>query len=240
MFDKMNWPAKKKPSGLALRCYVRSSLVLDRLVISFVNHNRFSVPGYAWVFPMPDNEYNVGFGLINLGRIRKGHINLKDKFKNFTDSFPLARELMQLSDATTALRAAALRYDFDGAYPFVRGPVVAVGETIGTTLPFTGEGIGKAMESGQLAAEAISRALNASDLSELSRYAQQIESEFKTRYRGYRKAEKWLARSWTNDFIIGRCSKSRYAKEILSGIIAETNNPQDILSFKGIVKTLWK
>jgi len=240
LMHKMNWPAKKKPSGLALRCYVRSSLVLDRLVISFVIHNRFSVPGYAWVFPMPDNEYNVGFGLINLGRIRKGHINLKDKFKNFTDSFPLARELMQLSDATTALRAAALRYDFDGAYPFVRGPVVAVGETIGTTLPFAGEGIGKAMESGQLAAEAISRVLNASDLSELSRYAQQIESEFKTRYSGYRKAEKWLARSWTNDFIIGRCSKSRYAKEILSGIIAETNNPQDILSFKGIVKTLWK
>jgi len=240
LMHKMNWPAKKKPSALAMRCYIRSSLVLDRLVISFVNHNRFSVPGYAWIFPMRDNEYNVGFGILHLGRIHKGNINLKNMFKNFTVSFPLARELMQLSDATTALQAAALRYDFEGAYPFIRGPVVAVGETIGTTLPFTGEGIGKAMKSGHLAAEAISKALNACDLSELSGYALQIESEFKTRYRGYRKAEKWLARSWTNDFIIGRCGKSRYAKEMLSGVIAETNNPQDIFSLKGIVKTLWK
>ena len=240
LLRKLNWSAPKKPSGVGLRCYVRSSLVLDRLVVSLFNHGRFTVPGYGWIFPMRDHEYNVGCGIFNPDRIRKRSLNLKNIFKIFIDSFPPARELMKESYRTTALRAAALRSNFEGGYPFVNGPIVAVGETIGTTLPFMGEGIGKAMESGQLAAEAISRALNASDLSELSRYAQQIESEFKTRYRGYRKAEKWLARSWTNDFIIGRCGKSRYAKEILSGIIAETNNPQDILSFKGIVKTLWK
>ena len=147
---------------------------------------------------------------------------------------------MRASDRTTGLKTAALRYDFDGAYPFVNGPLVALGESIGTTLPFTGEGIGKAMESGQLAAEAISKALESENLNELSHYAQQIEYEFNTRYSGYRKAERWLARPWLNDFILGRCAKSRYAKEILAGVIAETKNPQDIFSLKGIVKTLWK
>jgi len=53
-------------------------------------------------------------------------------------------------------------------------------------------------------------------------------------------AEKWLARPWLNDFILNRFGKSRYAKEILAGVIAETRNPKDIFSLKGIFKTFWK
>jgi geranylgeranyl reductase family protein len=240
LMHKMNWPARKKPSGVALRCYVRSSLVLDRLVISYVMSDRINVYGYGWIFPMRDCEYNVGFGLLTPRPIPKRNINLKNDFKYFIDSFPLARELMQQSDRMTELRAAALRYDFEGAYPFVNGPVVAVGETIGTTLPFLGEGIGKAMESGQLAAEVISKALDADDLSMLSQYSQQIESKFNALYKGYRMAEKWLARPWLNDFILDRFGSSKYAQEILAGVIAETQSPQEIFSLKGILKTFFK
>jgi geranylgeranyl reductase family protein len=236
---KLNWAARKKPSGVGLRCYVRSSLALDRLVISFFTHGRFAIPGYGWIFPMCDHEYNVGCGILSPDRARKPTINLQEKFKTFLDSFPLARDLMQQSNRTTALRAGTLRYDFEGVYPFVNGPIVAVGETIGTTLPFLGEGIGKAMESGQRAAAAISAALDFDDLSKLRHYGQYMESEFKGRYRGYRMAEKWLARSWLNDFLLSRFGKSQYAKDILAGIIAETSNPQDLFSLKGIFNTFW-
>jgi geranylgeranyl reductase family protein len=239
LFRKLNWVVRKKPSGVALRCYVRSSFALDRLVIAFFSHGRFTIPGYGWIFPMRDNEYNVGCGILSLDRVRKSSINLKEKFKIFLDSFPLARDLMQQSDRTTTLRAATLRYDFEGAYPFVNGPIVAVGETIGTTLPFLGEGIGKAMESGQRAAEAVSAALDTDDLSKILHYGQQMESEFKNRYRGYRMAEKWLVRPWLNDFLLSRFGKSKYAKDILAGIVAETRNPQDLFSFKGILNTFW-
>jgi geranylgeranyl reductase family protein len=239
LFRKLNWAVRKKPSGVALRCYVRSSFALDRLVIAFLSHGRFTIPGYGWIFPMQNNEYNVGCGIFSLDRVRKSSINLKEKFKIFLDSFPLARDLMQQSDRTTTLRAATLRYDFEGAYPFVNGPIVAVGETIGTTLPFLGEGIGKAMESGQRAAEAVSAALDTDDLSKILHYGQQMESEFKNRYRGYRMAEKWLVRPWLNDFLLSRFGKSKYAKDILAGIIAETRNPQDLFSFKGILNTFW-
>jgi len=239
LLHKLNWSTRKKPSGVALRCYVHSSMALDRLVIAFYRHDPFTVPGYGWIFPMQDHEYNVGFGIFSPDSVLKHTINLKKKFKLFVESFPLARELIQKSDSATDLRAAALRYDYEGAYPFVNGPIVAVGETIGTTLPFIGEGIGKAMESGQLAAEAVSRALDSGDLSKLSRYHQQIEFEFKTRYQGYRKAEKWLSRPRLNDYIIKRFGNSRYAKKILADVIAETKNPQDIFCLKGIFKSFW-
>ena len=236
LLRKLNWPAAENPSAVALRCYVHSTYALNRLVVSY---DKSIVPGYAWIFPMRDQEYNVGCG-ISLGHVRKRNINLKKTLNHFIDAFPLARELVRQSDRTTALQTAALRCNFEGGCPFVNGPIVAVGETIGTTLPFLGEGVGKAMESGQLAAKAISTALDSNDLSQLIRYNEYIEAELKLRYHGYRKAEKWLARPWLNDFILGRFESSRYAKEILAGVIAETKHPQEIFSLKGILKTLWK
>ena len=239
LLRKLNWSVIKKPSGVGLRCYVRSSFPLDRLVVSFIRHDRFTSPGYGWIFPMRDDQYNIGCGLLSPHRVRKGTFNLKEKFNIFMDSLPLARELMQQSESATALQAAALRCNFEGGYPFVNSPIVAVGETIGTTLPFLGEGIGKAMESGQQAAAAVSAALDSDDLSKLIQYEQYMESELKPRYLGYEKAEKWLARPWLNDFVLARSGKSKYAKDILAGTIAETRNPQELFSLKGILKTVW-
>jgi len=240
LMHKMNWPAKKGPSAVALRCYVRSAMALDRMIIYFYRHDPFTVAGYGWIFPMRDHEFNVGFGIFSPDRVRRRSLNVKDKFNAFIESFPPARKLMRQSDRTTSLGAATLRYDFEGAYPFVNGPLVAVGETIGTTLPFIGEGISKAMESGQMAADAVNKALQSNDLSTLSQYGQKMESKFKTRYKGYRLAEKWLARPWLNDFLISRFGSSRYAREILAGVVAETKNPKDIFSCRGILKTFWK
>ena len=108
LLHQMKWSAKKRPSAVALRCYVRSTYALDRLVFSY---DKSTVPGYAWIFPLSDHEYNVGCG-ITLGHAQETNINLKRIFYNFIDAFPLARELMRKSDRTTALKRAALRCNF--------------------------------------------------------------------------------------------------------------------------------
>ena len=236
LLSKIDWSVKKRPSAVALRCYVHSSMALDRLIISY---DKSVVPGYAWIFPMGDHEYNVGCGR-TLRHVRKHHINMNKTFKNFIDAFPLARELMRQSQSSTPLRGAALRFDFEGVDSYVKGPIVAAGETIGTTLPFTYEGIGKAMESGQRAAEAIGAALDSGDTNKLAQYHQQIESELKPRYQGYRKAEKWLSKPWLNNFLLNCFKKSNYANEVLAGIVAETRDPLEIFSLSGILKTFWK
>ena len=236
LLRQLNWPAPKKPDAVALRCYVRSAYPIDRLIVSY---DQSIVPGYGWIFPLKDNEYNVGCG-IRHRYAQKANINLKKAFSNFVEAFPLARELMSQSDRRTTLQAAALRCDFEGAHPIVNGPIVAVGETIGTTLPFLGEGIGKAIESSQMAADAVSAALDSDDLSKLNQYSQKVESQLKPRYHGYRMAEKWLSRPWLNDFVIGRFGSSSYAQEMLAGMIAETKDPQDIFSLKGMFNTFFK
>lgn len=52
------------------------------------------------------------------------------------------------------LKGAPLRTGLSGTR-FARGGLLGIGECIGSTFPLTGEGIGKAMETGILAAEAI-------------------------------------------------------------------------------------
>ena len=58
------------------------------------------------------------------------------------------------------LKGAPLRCSLDGAR-FSRPGLLATGEAVGSTYAFTGEGIGKALETGMLAAEALCTARDA-------------------------------------------------------------------------------
>jgi geranylgeranyl reductase family protein len=222
-----------KPTAVAIRCYVRSPSGPDHIVVSC---DKGILPGYGWIFPLGNNEFNIGCGGL-IGHIVKAPMNIRTIFRTFVDHFPIARKLMRQATVIQPLRGAAIRSDFSGVYPFTKGPLIAVGETIGTTLPVTFEGVGKAMESGELAAEIVRKALVSGDLTILDEYARQLSNNFKPRYKPYRITQKWIARPWLADFVFSRARKSTYFMEGLAGIIAETNNPRDIFSLPGIVKS---
>ena len=93
------------PSAVAVRCYVRSAFEIDRLMISY---DRDIVPGYAWIFPLPDGEYNVGCGVFYRNGM-KGDVNLRKMFERFVAGFPEARELMAGATDMTPLKGAPLR-----------------------------------------------------------------------------------------------------------------------------------
>ena len=149
-----------------MRCYVRSTAVVDRLVISY---DRVIAPGYAWIFPLRNNEYNVGCGVFYRHGVR-GDVNLRQMFERFVATFPEAREVMRAATAATPLKGAPLRCGLSSLGQSRVPRVLAIGETIGTTFPFTGEGIGKAMETGELAAEALGEAIASDDPGHLDRF----------------------------------------------------------------------
>ena len=226
----------KPPGGFALRCYVQSSFDLDHMVISV---DKDIAPGYAWIFPMGNHEYNLGCGIVQK-YLANPPMNLKKVYHNFVNEFPLARKLMQNGANTGPLRGATLRGAFEGVHPYIKGPIIVIGESIGTTLPFLAEGIGKAMESGELAAEIVHTALASGDIEKLRAYSERLSNEFKPRYRAYQIAQAWIAKPWLADFLIRRAQKSKYLTDMFSGIIAETHAPTDFFSIKGVFKSFWK
>jgi geranylgeranyl reductase family protein len=221
-------------SATALRCYARSSMSLDRLIVTF---DRSILPGYGWIFPLGNQEYNLGCGVFE--RSAGDHSsNLRNMFHTLVERFPPARELMARGALTSPLKGAPLRCGLTGVPAYAGGRIVAVGEATGTTFPFTGEGIGKAMETGALAADHVSQALTAGSLEPLSHLPRLLQTTLEPRYRGYQVAERWLSHAWLSDWLIKRASRSHYLQRAAAGVLNETVDPKEIFSWRGLVTSL--
>lgn len=219
----------------AVRCYVRADVALEHLVISY---DRAVVPGYAWIFPLPQGTFNVGVGVFFGRRARPADVQLHALWRRFADEFPLARDLVRAARETTPLRGAALRCGLAGSVAHRGGPVIAVGETLGATFPFTGEGIGKAMETAELGAAAVLDALDADDTAPLAALPARIDG-LAPRYAGYRVAQRWLSRPAISDLVARRALKSGTLRRNAAGILNETIDPREVFSVRGLWRSFW-
>lgn len=112
------------------------------------------LPGYAWSFPLPDGRANVGFGIQREG----------GKVARVQDMKQLWPDLLQRPHIRAVLGPDAVPESPHRAWPIparVDDIVLAgsrtlfVGDAAAATDPLTGEGIGQALLTGRLAAEAI-------------------------------------------------------------------------------------
>jgi geranylgeranyl reductase family protein len=233
MPSKLGLVTQHNPSAIALRCYVRSLVPLDRLVVSY---DRSITPGYAWIFPLADGEFNIGCG-VSYRTNRLSRVNLREAFKSFLTNFPLAAEIVRQAESISPIRGAMLRCGLSGTSLYGPGNVLVLGESIGATFPFTGEGIGKAMETGEIAAEVGHNALTSGNFSLLSQFPYRIEHELRPKFLGYRIAENWFSRPWLNDFVARRIRSSRLLQELIAGIVNETVDPRELFSLRGILRS---
>jgi geranylgeranyl reductase family protein len=110
------------------------------------------VPGYAWSFPLPGNRVNIGFGV------------LRDGDRRIQDMKQLWAELLTRPHIVDALGDEFELEDRHTAWPIparvdeatlAAGRVLFTGDAAMATDVMTGEGIGQALLTGRLAAEAI-------------------------------------------------------------------------------------
>lgn len=225
-------PARPEPSrAAAVRCYVRASRGPEELVVSY---DRSVLPGYGWIFPMGDGLFNVGCGLF---AARRG-TGLPRAFGRFLGEFPPARALLAGGRVASPLRGAPLRCGLRGllaARPAAR--VLAVGEAVGTTLPFTGEGVGPALESAELAAEAAAATLACGDLSALGAYPGRVEETFGLRHRSHARFQAWLARPILCDFLAWRARRSSGLRTAVSRVLSGGNDPSQMCSGAALARS---
>jgi flavin-dependent dehydrogenase len=230
--------AVHKGQAVAMRYYVRSSLPLDRLIFAY---DRTTAPGYAWIAPMRNGEFNVGCGMPQpLHRSRS--VNLRARLDRFVEEFPIARELLQrgqCGEIVSPLRGALLRCGLHGPKTAHGDRVLVIGETAGATYPFTGEGIGKAMETAELAAELVHRALATGELRLLQQFPTIVEQRFRDRFAGYAAAERWLSWPWLNDLVMRRVRRSKYLQRAFAGLVDESVDPRSIFSVRGLLRSVW-
>ena len=232
------------PSGVALRGYVQhDGLVPVIKQLQIVWHPRLR-GGYGWIFPAPGGVFNIGAGLTGShiqrgnGKGRMQDVNLRSLFDAFCEVYAPAGELMRAGTLQGEIKGAPLRCSMQGAR-WSRPGLLATGEAIGSTYAFSGEGIGKAMETGLLAAEALLQDRQAVDDTIRGRYAAALVA-LKPRFDMYETASHVNHRPWIADVVVWRANKSPRILQRMSGMLEETQNPGRLFSWRGISKLMFE
>jgi len=230
------------PSGVALRGYVKNDRMVGRIDKLEIVWHRAVSPGYGWIFPCRDGIFNIGVGIADShgearnGKLTKKEANLREIFDDFTRVYAPAKELVEGGVWTSPLKGAPLRCTLEGAQ-YSRPGLIVTGEAAGSTYSFSGEGIGKAMETGIHAAESIvaGRDGQLDDATVRQRYEAALLA-LKPRFDLYQRANKVNRHPWLADLLIWRAKKSERLLRRMSGVLNETSNPGNLVSMKGIVR----
>lgn len=225
---------RQTPSGVALRGHLKNDAMRGRIDKLEVVWHRAVAPGYGWIFPCRDGVFNVGVGVFE--RRAGGEGNLRGLFDAFTRIYAPACELVAGGQWLAPLRGAPLRTSLQGAR-FSRPGLLVTGEAAGSTYAFTGEGIGKAMETGMLAAESLLGGLvrSAGNAAVRQDYEARLAA-LQPRFALYERAN-WVNRHpWLADLVLWRGQRSERVLRRMSGVLDESSNPGQLLTAKGFYR----
>lgn len=231
---------RRDPTAMAARAYVRvpaaQAATFAALHISF--ERRLS-PGYGWVFPGPDDRFNIGVGVFRDARRTSAASNLRELMDRFCATYPPARTLLAASLDRTPLVGAPLRTGLTGARLGRPGMLVA-GDAAGATYPLTGEGIGKALATGIAAGETVAAALASGegDRAWHEAYETRLRADFGGRYHAYRLAQAYMAWPVAADYLAWRASGAGFVQRQLEGLFNDATDARALFSPRGFLRAL--
>jgi geranylgeranyl reductase family protein len=233
---------RQTPSGVALRGYVRNDAMAGRIDRLEIVWHRALRPGYGWIFPCGDGVFNIGVGISEMratgagGRQARGEPNLRQIYERFTQVHAPARDLLRGGVVVGEIKGAPLRFSLEGAR-FSRPGLLVCGEAAGSTYAFTGEGIGKALQTGILAARAViqGRAKGLDDAQVRASFEAELNA-LKPRFQMYQRANLVNRQPWLADLVVWRAGRSARIRRRLSGLLDETSNPGHLWTARGVFK----
>lgn len=131
------------------------------------------LPGYLWVFPLPNNQANVGIGLLSK-QVAKKKINLKKVLNEALENHPQLKVRFKEAKALETIKGFGL--PLGNPKRSISGErYILLGDAAGLIDPFSGEGIGNAIRSGRVAAMHFEACMQLNDFSKQQNKAYDIE-----------------------------------------------------------------
>lgn len=152
-------PSKMQPKHYCagIRAYYKNVKGMDTnknlLEFHFINT---ILPGYFWIFPLPDGSANVGVGMISHD-VSKNKVNLKEVMLHAIQNEPHLKE--RFADAVLEDKIVGWGLPLGSKLGTLSGENFMLTGDAGSFIdPISGEGIGNAFYTGMLAAQAIIKA----------------------------------------------------------------------------------
>ena len=179
------------------------------------------LPGYFWIFPLPNNQANVGIGMIS-SVLKKRKVKLKSKLQEIIHEHPnVAPRFRQARQQGTVqgfgLPLGSKKRRISGER------FVLVGDAASLIDPLTGEGIGNAMRSGRIAAAHLLNCFEQQDFS--ASFNQDYDAALYRMMWRELKFSRFLQKSFRSpslfNFLAKRFSRSRSLEALLTYVMEE-------------------
>jgi geranylgeranyl reductase family protein len=174
------------------------------------------LPGYFWIFPLPNGQANVGAGMLS-DTVSKKRINLKEDMlraiannPNIKHRFANATMIDKIHGWGLPLGSKKRQLCGDG--------FLLTGDAGSLIDPFTGEGIGNALYSGMMAADTIEDALkqNNYDHAFLKKYEIAFYDRQWDELKLSHTMQKLCKFPWLFNFVVNKAHKNKALRETIS------------------------
>ncbi len=168
--------------GVGIRGYYKTDAEVGetlQLFLPILDHsNKRVLPSYGWVFPIKPGIVNIGIGLVE----KHEKHDIETILGMFITSLKAKEPQFQDLELQGDIQQGAMRFDFKPERCYAPG-LVLVGDAAGMVNPFTGEGVGYALETGTHAANVFLELKKSGeqDFTDLSKYGEVLASK----YQGY-------------------------------------------------------
>ncbi|HRH38629.1 MAG TPA: geranylgeranyl reductase family protein, partial [Flavobacteriales bacterium] len=176
------------------------------------------LPGYLWIFPLPNGRANVGLGLRS-DVVKKRRVDLKALMSELVATHPQLRE--RFANATLegsiqgmGLPLASKRHALSG------DGYLLVGDAGHLIDPFTGEGISHAMISGVHAADVAAEMVKTGDTSAIKakQYDERVWKRLGKELAISTRLQSLADKAWLFDFVVDRANKNPALADTISSM----------------------
>jgi hypothetical protein len=174
------------------------------------------LPGYFWIFPLPNGQANVGAGMLS-SSVSAKKVNLKQDMLRAIANNPKIKHRFANAKLVNNIQGWGL--PLGSKKRVISGNnFLLTGDAASLIDPFTGEGIGNAMYSGMLAAAHIQNCITQNNFS--AEFNQTYDNAFYDRQWDELKLshtmQKLCKYPWLFNFVVNKANKNKALRETIS------------------------
>jgi geranylgeranyl reductase family protein len=187
------------------------------------------LPGYFWIFPLPNGQANVGLGMLS-SEVSKKKIDLKKELNELIQTHPNLKERFKNAQPLEKIQGFGL--PIGSKKRSISGDnFLLAGDAASLIDPFTGEGIGNALRSGRIAAEHFIKAFEKQrfDARFNKQYDKIIYLKMWNELRVSRALQKLLKYPKLFNFVVKKANKNSSIRTLLTSMLDNVDLKQELL-----------